>query len=125
MTSSVLLYTLLALWLLPAAALVVVYCMDIVYDHMQRYVAWWHCFWAQRAIRTRTDVQRVISFRQSAATGGAAPVIPEGVLPVRHADATLGRVSPLAASDHHMHIPHVVEEADGQLYVEQWDVSLN
>jgi hypothetical protein len=124
MTSSLLLYALLALWLLPAIALVVVYCMDVIRDRMRQLTACWHCFWAQRTIRKHTDVRRVISFRQSAATGGAAPVIPAGALPAKHADANLNGVSLLATSDTHIQIPHVVEEANG-LYVEQWDVSLN
>jgi hypothetical protein len=125
MTGSVLLYALLALWLLPAIALVGVYCMDVVRDRMRQLAAWWHCFWAQRAIRKDAGVRRVIAFRQSVATGGATPVIPAGALPAKHADANLNGASPLATSDNHVHIPHVVEEADGRLYVEQWDVSLN
>lgn len=125
MASSLLLYTLLALWLLPAIALVVVYCLDVLRDRMRQLIARWHCFWAERAIRRHIDAQHVVSFRQSVIVDEAAPAMRNGASPVERADSHASDPEPFSATEGHIHVPLVIEKEDGRLHLEQWSLSLN
>lgn len=120
MHGSLLLYTLLALWMLPALALVVVYCFDAARDGARRLIARWHCYWARRGLRRRADAQAVATPRQPLVTTRSS-----AAMPALAAAGAPDAAASFVVRSPSMRVPLVVKDERGDLHMQQWTLELN
>ncbi len=124
MVHPVLVYTLLALWLLPAVALIVVYCAEVLRDRVHQLWVRWTCYRAQRLLASRREVASLVDPRRAVTIGRpeAAPMHAAGrQRPVSKSQP--GR--PYLVTGDVMQVPLVLEDEAGELRMQQWELSLN
>lgn len=124
MLPSILFYTLLALWLLPAVALIVVYCVDVGGDWGRRLLARWNAYRAQQRIRRAVDPRALVAIRRSV-VASTTPVEQLQVAPVHTAGNAGGAARPYLVAGPAMQVPLVLEDNTGGLHAQQWTLSLN
>lgn len=122
-SSSMLLYVLLALWLLPAVLLIAVYCTDAAWDGARRAMARWHCYWAQRAFRQRADAHAAILRRRAAVVAGWA--VTASAIPHSESRSASDPSAPYVVAGPSVRVPLVLEDETGRRHVRQWTLGLN
>ena len=125
MVQSLALYTLLALWLLPAVALIIVYCADVLRDKLKRLWVRWTYHRTKRMLSTCEDARSVISLRRSVVMGQAQAAW-AGLRSRHHTAGNAGSSTrPYLVAGDAMHVPLVLEDEAGELHTRQWELSLN
>lgn len=122
-SSSILLYVLLAIWLLPAVLMIAVYCTDAAWDWARWAFARWNCYWAQRAIRQRADARTAVTLRRSVVVTGRVATIP--AVPQTEPTARRRGRAPYVVAGNALHVPLVLEDETGRLHLQQWTLGLN
>lgn len=124
MASSLLLYVLLALWLLPAAALVVVYCADLARDWGHAMIVRWRCYRARRTMQADPERARAAMDPRRSLVVRQAPQ--EGMKPSPvEAPKRSGTARPYFVGRGDMQVPLVLEDEAGELHTQQWKLGLN
>ena len=124
MVHSALLYTLLALWLLPAIALMAVYCADVLRDRVRQLWMRWTCYRTQQMLAARREVGSLVDARKAVTL--CRPKVAQGPAGQGwHAasDTRFGR--PYLVRGDTMQVPLVLEDETGELRMQQWELSLN
>lgn len=122
-SSSILLYALLVIWLLPAMLLIAVYCTDAAWDWVRRAVARWNCYWAKRALRQRERAHDAVTLRHS--TVATAATIPVTAIPDADPEPASAGNAPYVITGDAMRVPLIFEDEAGRLHVRQWTLGLN
>ena len=125
MAHSLLLYTLLALWLLPAVALIVVYCADVVHDKLRRLWVRWTYYRARKALSTYGDPQSIIALRRSVVVSHHSQTAPWPVSSRQRAVHGSDSARPYLVMGDSMRVPLMLEDEAGELHMQQWELSLN
>jgi len=124
MVHPVLLYTLLALWLLPAVALIAVYCAEVLHDRVRQLWIRWTCYRAQRLLASRRDLGSLVDPRRAVTIGRPEAAQMHAVGSQRPvSDSQPGR--PHLVMGDVMQVPLVLEDETGNLRMQQWELSLN
>jgi hypothetical protein len=124
MVHPVLLYTLLALWLLPAIALIGVYCTEVLRDRVRELWARWTCYRAKQLLAAGHDAASLVDPRRTVTIGRPDEAY-------RHEGENKGMASanrsgrPYVVSGDVMQVPLVLEDERGELRMRQWELSLN
>lgn len=123
MVHSVLLYTLLALWLLPAIALIAVYCAEVLRDRVRELWARWTCYRAKQLLAAGQDAANLVDLRRTVSIGGPESA---GHRKENGGVASVNRWGrPYLVAGDVMQVPLVLEDERGELRTQQWELSLN
>jgi hypothetical protein len=124
MAHPLLFYTLLALWLLPAIALIVVYCADVMRDKVNRWWVRWTCYRARQVLLTCDDPQSLITLRRSIVVDRTQADRAHVALSRRAVHGSAA-ARPYLVMGGAMRVPLVLEDEVGNLHTKQWELSLN